>query len=228
MNSKWKYKLKELFTFSKGERLGIVVLLLVVLAVLLYPLLGTLKKGSSLLTFDEFKQQVDDFELSAKRTANNVNPTGTVVKHAFADSKKRRTATLEPLRSIELNSADTVLLTRLKGIGPHYAKEIVLYRKRLGGFYKPEQLMEVKGIGKVRFSRITTSLKTNEQLITPLAINTAGEERLAQHPYIGERLSKAIVTFRSVNTITSLSQLVGERILTESQADRLRPYLSFE
>ncbi|MBR4803620.1 MAG: helix-hairpin-helix domain-containing protein, partial [Bacteroidales bacterium] len=48
-------------------------------------------------------------------------------------------------KKIELNTADTSDLKELRGIGSGYAKRIVKYRERLGGFCKPEQLLEVYG-----------------------------------------------------------------------------------
>ena len=48
---------------------------------------------------------------------------------------------------VELNSADTLELDKIRGIGPAFARRIVKYRERIGGFYKKEQLMEVLRTG---------------------------------------------------------------------------------
>ena len=36
---------------------------------------------------------------------------------------------------LELNTADSSALVRIRGIGPYYASKIIKYRQRLGGFY---------------------------------------------------------------------------------------------
>ena len=58
----------------------------------------------------------------------------------------RPTPARQPL-SVELNSADSVTLQLLHGIGPAYARRIVNYRDRLGGFVSTTQLLEVYGFG---------------------------------------------------------------------------------
>ncbi|MCK5313336.1 MAG: helix-hairpin-helix domain-containing protein [Desulfobacteraceae bacterium] len=47
---------------------------------------------------------------------------------------------------VNINTADQVELCTLKNIGEKYAKRIIEYRKE-HKFEKPEEIMEVKGIG---------------------------------------------------------------------------------
>lgn len=49
--------------------------------------------------------------------------------------------------TVNLNTANEVELSKLKGIGPAKAKAIIEYRTKNNGFKKPEDLMIVKGIG---------------------------------------------------------------------------------
>lgn len=48
---------------------------------------------------------------------------------------------------IDINSADSDLLTALPGIGPTLAKRIIDYRTVNGPFERPEELLNVEGIG---------------------------------------------------------------------------------
>lgn len=55
---------------------------------------------------------------------------------------------------ININEATAEELDLLPGIGPAKARAIIEYRETFGRFETPEQLMEVKGIGKKTFERL--------------------------------------------------------------------------
>ena len=55
---------------------------------------------------------------------------------------------------IDVNLAGADDLTALPGIGPALAEEIVRKREEIGGFKAVEDLIMVRGIGRVRFNRI--------------------------------------------------------------------------
>ena len=61
---------------------------------------------------------------------------------------------------ININKASAVELTQLKRIGPKLSERIVEYREKQGPFERPEDIMQVKGIGPKTFElnkdRITT------------------------------------------------------------------------
>ncbi|MBR3494908.1 MAG: ComEA family DNA-binding protein [Clostridia bacterium] len=65
-------------------------------------------------------------------------------------------ATEIPLQrgEIPVNWADAESLQALPGIGPVYAQAIIDERERNGPFYYPEDLMDVRGIGKARLAVI--------------------------------------------------------------------------
>jgi competence protein ComEA len=52
---------------------------------------------------------------------------------------------------ININKATVDELCNLKRIGPSYAQRIVDYREQNGPFQKPEDIMQVKGIGLKTF-----------------------------------------------------------------------------
>ncbi len=57
-------------------------------------------------------------------------------------------------KSINLNKADLETLIRLPGIGQITAQKIIDLRDKKSKFENLEELMEVKGIGKVKFNKI--------------------------------------------------------------------------
>lgn len=53
---------------------------------------------------------------------------------------------------VNINEADAATLAEsLSGVGPVTSAEIVTYREENGGFEKPEDLMQVNGIGQKTF-----------------------------------------------------------------------------
>jgi len=59
---------------------------------------------------------------------------------------------------VNLNTATSEQLQTLPGIGPAIAKAIIDYRGKAGKFAKPEELINVKGIGDKKFQKIKDRL----------------------------------------------------------------------
>jgi len=64
------------------------------------------------------------------------------------------TATPAAAERININTAGVDELVALPGIGRAYAERIVEYRGKNGPFKKPEDLLNVRGIGEKTFERI--------------------------------------------------------------------------
>lgn len=71
---------------------------------------------------------------------------------SFSYTKKDVSALKE--KSININSARIDELVQLPGIGEKTAEKIIELRNQKGKFTKLEELMDVKGIGDVKFNKI--------------------------------------------------------------------------
>jgi len=127
---------------------------------------------------------------------------------------------------IDLNSADSVSLERLPGIGPVLAGRIVKYRKLLGGYYSTRQLREVYGLRQEHYDRAAPYLKITADSVRSIQINFASLGELARHPYISYREAKAVVNKREKEGKIESFEVLGDIFLPE-KVEKLQPYIIF-
>ena len=129
---------------------------------------------------------------------------------------------------VEINTADTVMLDRIKGIGPAFARRIFKYRERLGGFWRKEQLMEVFGLDSAKFEEIKDQVTVDSRLITRININTAEAEELKKSPYLRFNQINAIIQFRKQHgNYGNIADLNKVAILPAEIIAKIAPYISF-
>jgi DNA uptake protein ComE-like DNA-binding protein len=146
--------------------------------------------------------------------------------HADSGTQKKRV----PYRisSVDLNTADSLALLPLPGIGPVFAGRIVKYRNLLGGFVSPEQLMEVYGMEGETLQRIGPYIYIDSARVKKIDINTAGFRTLLRHPYLEFNDVKSLVNYRDIQGhIGSASEIWEHGILGDSTLKRIAPYLLF-
>jgi competence ComEA-like helix-hairpin-helix protein len=102
-----------------------------------------------------------------------------------------------PGEIIEINSADSAKLTRIRGIGPAFAMRIIRYRDRLGGFYSKEQLKEVFGIDDAKYAEIKNGIAVNGKHIIKINVNTATFNQLRRFPYMSFKQMNAILEYHT-------------------------------
>ncbi len=131
---------------------------------------------------------------------------------------------------VELNSADTAQLVKLRGIGSKLSMNIVKYRSQLGGFAQVEQLKEVFGISAETYENIKGNCKINASLIHKLKLNEATYAELNAHPYLKGDLAKAIADLRKAKNyhIENLQQLKEIQLINEKIFRKIAPYLSIQ
>jgi len=128
---------------------------------------------------------------------------------------------------IELNTADSSDLVSVNGIGPAFAKRILDYRERLGGFHSIDQLTEVFGIDAEKFGAIKNSVKADSSYIRKINVNTAGISDFKKLPYISPGVAAALVNYRkSHGNYKSVGEIRGCVLVTADLYRKISPYLT--
>ena len=129
---------------------------------------------------------------------------------------------------VELNTADTLTLQLLHGIGPAFARRIVAYRERVGGFVDKRQLLEVYGFTPSLLDHISPSLRVDTTAVKKIKINTVGLKELVRHPYIEYYQARDIVRLRQQGVgFVHADDLRAVPSMADSTLVRLLPYLDF-
>ncbi len=128
---------------------------------------------------------------------------------------------------VDLNAADSATLVKLYGIGGYYADKIIAYRDKIGNFYSPEQLMEIRGIDSLRFAGFAKNVTADPSDVKRFLLDTAGKSFLTRHPYIGAYAARGILLMREKFGVGSLTieNLVKEGILSGEMAQKLWHYV---
>lgn len=218
-------KIHDFFFFTASERRGVCVLL--VLVAILTALRVVLARAADDLPTP---QEVPGADSLRKMSEASSFPLFAQASSGPAVAKPYHKY-VAPVLRIELNTADTLLLTELRGIGPGYARRIVGYRERLGGFHRPEQLLEVYGFTDELYAKIEASVWVDPVHVTPIRVNHLGIAQLKRHPYISYYEAKSLYETRMLrpdHCLHGWSDLDGAPDLDAAFRERLEPYLSFE
>lgn len=86
-------------------------------------------------------------------SANQSSVDGSVASRASKTSSPEQGKNASG-EMVNINTADVEGLKKLKGIGPAMAQRIIDYREANGSFQAPEDIMQVKGIGKAKYAKL--------------------------------------------------------------------------
>jgi competence protein ComEA len=130
---------------------------------------------------------------------------------------------------IDVNTADSVDLLEIKGVGPTFAHRILRYRNKLGGFFEKEQLLEVFGMDSVRFAKIADFCTVGNSAVRKINMNTATVSDFKKHPYFDYYLAKSIVDYRIIHgPYAKVEQLKYTPLIYEDLYKKIAPYLTVE
>ena len=122
-------------------------------------------------------------------------PSDFAKSFVVADSVFDRLEPYIDIPRIDINKADSTAFETLPGIGPYFAAKMVSYRKELGGYSYPEQLMDIYHFDQEKYDALKDLVTCSPP--EPYPIWTLSERDLARHPYISRDEAHSIVLYRT-------------------------------
>lgn len=173
--------------------------------------------------------QLPDSMMRKERTQHGWNkpwPTDSAPRWPRAEARYPA-----PRGPLEINTADSTALVAIHGIGPAFARGIIRYRERLGGFASLDQLAEVPLLRDKpdAVERLRTKLAVDPAAIAPIHLNTCKAEDLGRHPYMGWKVAKALVAYRDQHgPFKRVDDITRCALVSDSIRLRMAPYLTVE
>jgi competence ComEA-like helix-hairpin-helix protein len=131
------------------------------------------------------------------------------------------------IASVDINSAEIEDLVQLPGIGEGWAKRILNWREKLGGFSRIEQVGETRMLPDSVFQKVRPFLQVQAQTFKKISLNTATWDELNEHPYIESKQARWIIAFREQHgRFRSVEELLQIIELKKDWLEKVRPYLA--
>jgi DNA uptake protein ComE-like DNA-binding protein len=235
---------KEYFTFSKKERIAVLILLILIVAFVILPFLYPTQPKS--ITIDNNLQQ--ELEQLNQPSPENNNLGGNERNPSPYDPSVSVTKAEVQLFRFDPNTLDESGWKKL-GIKDRIIQTIIHYREKGGLFRKPEDIKKIYGLSNseaeklipyIHINQANNSLNTNSddrysssdkkekytRKYNSIEINSATSEEWKALPGIGDVLSNRIVKFRaSLGGFSSIDQVAQTYGLSDSTFQIIKPYL---
>jgi DNA uptake protein ComE-like DNA-binding protein len=237
--------LKEFFYLRKSDRKVILTLLgVIVVALGVIFLTGGDGESNELTPADTIrKETLNHVDRSTIARNKRITRPVTVIhrtKVIYRDTTYRRGKSLseeeydsikahyqvkiKPGEHVVLNTADTTILKTVPGIGSYFAKKVVEYGQRLGGYVSVDQLDEIEDFPLDAKDFLTIEGASPRKL----NVNTLSLNELRRHPYINFYRAKAITDYRRLHgPLKSLQDLRLSKDFPQEAIRRLEPYVEF-
>ena len=116
-----------------------------------------------------------------------VKETAQVIKKSSQHAPRSKAIVV-----IDINFADSIILTDLPGIGPVFAKRIIQYRKLLQGYVSKDQYKEIYGL-----SPFALEVLNKYTTVKPTALGVLGTcdyKKLNEHLYLSSKDARFILS----------------------------------
>ena len=234
--------IREFFYLRKSDRKVILTLLcVIVIALVVIFMAGGEGESNELMSADTLPAKRDYRDSTRRQPYREHTKTVYVrTKVIYRDTTYRRGKALneteydsikahyqekiKPGEHVVLNTADTTALKMVPGIGPYYARKIMEYGQRLGGYVSVDQLDEIEGCPLDAKDYLTIEGASPRKL----NVNTLSLNELRKHPYLNFYQAKAITDYRRLHgPLRSLSDLRLSKDFPPEAIKRLEPYVEF-
>lgn len=232
---------KDIFYFSKSDRIAAIVLLSVIL-ITVFIRTGMKPGGADIdaVPSDSLQWVPQPAVTRQTESFRERQTRDTVIRPSYNRLSSRRTVTsvsrdsvrtvrhtgkTAPLTALNLNNVDSAGLVSLPGIGPYYASRILNYREQLGGYVKVSQLMEVEGLPD---SLMKWFILEDSVPFRMIKVNMESLSSLRRHPYLNFYQARAIIEFRKDRgKMKGPEQMSLLEEFSDQDLERLIPYLDF-
>ena len=235
----WRQFSDSYLSFSKKDRVGIFIILIIIGIVYLLP---------RLFAKEETISFIEDKELYAIVDTLNIKQTSEYEKGDVEKGFQYETSITNDFSKGELFQFDPNTLShegwRKLGLNEKTTATISNYRNKGGKFYKSEDLKKIWGLPKGFYDRVENyiiiSAVSNDEKIkfTPhkyvakekkawnIEINTADTSALIELPGIGSKLAMRIINFRDkLGGFYSTEQIRETYGLADSTFEKIKSYL---
>jgi len=236
MLDKWFYIFKSYLGFTRREMRGFVfvipVLTLLYAAPYFIEMYNRSAAQTSYLAYIAENKVLFTQGASSPIPSQEENPKP--IQETTANEKnstsipKLKKPTKPGFNKISFAETTAIELQMVQGVGPVLSSRIDEYRDNLGGFYAPEQLLEVYGVNAELAEKIYVVFSFQPKINRQLNINLADFKQLIKHPYIDYGAAKVILAYRKQHgAYDSAQELLNIKIFNEAWVNRITPYLTF-
>lgn len=233
---------KDFFYFSKGQRMGIIVLLVLIVLMVLLNQFYPFSESSDQPVDENFRTEVRDF----KRGLVSID---SINKQKWSDKYKElyptetetyKTKDTHVLFTFDPNKADSSTFVKL-GIYPFIASNIMKFRSKGGIFKTKESFAKVYGLKAEKYKELEPYIQITrevaivkdslipavkaEQKSVVIELNSADTTHLMQVNGIGRGYAKSIIRFRQLTggfvSVQQLHEIYG---MTEANFDKISPF----
>ena len=140
-------------------------------------------------------------------------------------SKQTSPVKLSGDETMDINTADSAQLCRVPGIGPYFARQIIKYRRQLGGYVATEQLLQIENFPADAIAWLVISDTVGLQRLN---VNKLSTRKLMKHPYMGYYRASDIENHKHIyGRVENIDALRKMPHFTDEDIRRLLPYLEF-
>ncbi|MBI9053844.1 MAG: helix-hairpin-helix domain-containing protein [Bacteroidales bacterium] len=204
-----KKRFKEYFNFTRRERNGLFVLLLILFILIFVNAYVNNKTYGSIVQIDKkFQEDVENFEKSLEliesKEIQKVN--------SYNKNKKYKKASWKIVENPFDFDPNTIKKTQLKKLGfsNSQIKVLLNYRKTGGVFYEKEDLLKIYGIKERQYKHLEAYIKIKKELkekpdyvsqketLIQVEINSANTEEIIELKGVGDSYAKRILKYRDL------------------------------